>query len=71
MLIKKKSAKSKVFYVSCANWDIVVTEASNHEDAATLAVEEAHLEIGERMMLSPYITTIDMTTLSSKFDLIL
>tara|TARA_Y100000592_G_C5482355_1_gene326438 strand:- start:5860 stop:6162 length:303 start_codon:yes stop_codon:yes gene_type:complete len=68
MILKKDNPGDASFFVSCANWEVVL-QACSHEDAATLAVDEVHKEISERMMLAPYITTVNLSEVSKQFDL--
>jgi len=69
MLLRNSDLEGNYYYVTCANWESCV-EAKTPEEAATIAMEEAHKEYGGKMCLSPTVSVMDMSSTQESFDLV-
>ena len=63
-MLSKKIKGKDLFWVSCADWNNLVS-ASDSEDAATLSIEVANKEYGKNLNLSP---TIEVYNLTKTFE---
>jgi len=59
MLIPKRERKEKTFYVECANWSALVN-ATDPEEAATHAFEQALDGYSSNTEISPIFTVLDV-----------